>query len=70
VVYMGRTNIEIDEELIDRAMKLYGVRTKRDAVDLALRALVGDPAAGSMRDLRGTGWEGDLEALRADRPAS
>jgi Arc/MetJ family transcription regulator len=70
MVYVGRTNIDIDDELIDRAMKLYGVRTKREAVDLALRALVGPAQGGSLRDLHGTGWDGDLEALRAGRPST
>lgn len=35
-----RTNIEIDDELIAEAMKLLGLRTKREAVDYALRELV------------------------------
>jgi len=38
-----RTNIEIDDELVDQAMRRYGLRTKREAVDLALRHLVGEP---------------------------
>ena len=36
---MGRTNIEIDEELIRRIMKRYGLRTKREAVEYALQRL-------------------------------
>jgi Arc/MetJ family transcription regulator len=39
---MGRTNIVIDDDLVGRAMELYGLRTKREAVDLALRRLVGE----------------------------
>lgn len=35
-----RTNIEIDDELIAEAMELFGLRTKREAVDFALRELV------------------------------
>lgn len=64
---MARTNVDIDEALIDRAKQLYGVRTKREAVDLALRRLVGAGESGDMRDLRGSGWLGDLDELRAPR---
>jgi Arc/MetJ family transcription regulator len=67
---MGRTNIDIDDELVARAMKLYGLRTKREAVDLALRRLVGgvsqDPHRG-MLELQGIGWEGDLDELRRSK---
>lgn len=38
-----RTNIEIDDGYIEVIMKRYGVRTKTDAVDLALRHLAGQP---------------------------
>ena len=37
---MGRTNIEIDDGLVDKAMRLTGARTKREVVDIALRRLV------------------------------
>jgi Arc/MetJ family transcription regulator len=39
---MGRTNVVIDDELLERAMRLYGLRTKREAIDFALRRLVGE----------------------------
>jgi Arc/MetJ family transcription regulator len=64
-----RTNIDIDEELITRVMKRYGLRTKREAVHLALERLAGDPM--SLEEalaMRGTGWEGDLDAIRGDGP--
>lgn len=38
-----RTNIELDETRVRRIMKRYGLRTKKDAVDLALRHLCGVP---------------------------
>jgi len=60
-----RTNIEIDERLIARVMRRYGLPSKRAAVDLALRRLDLEPLT---RDealaMRGTGWEGDLDDLR------
>ena len=39
---MTRTNIEIDDDLVDRAMRPYRLQSKREAVDLALRKLVGE----------------------------
>jgi Arc/MetJ family transcription regulator len=67
-VYRGvlaRTNIDIDDALIERAMRLYGLRTKREAVDLALRRLVGEPLnLEDARAMEGTGWDGDLDEIR------
>jgi len=64
---MGRTNIVVDDELVGRVMKLYGLRTKREAIDFALRQAAGryDPKA--VLALRGTGWEGDLGQWRGHR---
>jgi Arc/MetJ family transcription regulator len=67
---MSRTNIDIDDELVSRAMKLYGLRTKREAVDLALRRLVGGISANphqGMLELQGIGWEGDLDEMRRSK---
>jgi Arc/MetJ family transcription regulator len=38
-----RTNIEIDDDYVETIMERYGVRTKTEAVDLALRHLAGQP---------------------------
>ena len=40
---MGRTNIDIDDDLVHRVMVQYDLRTKREAVDYALRHLAGQP---------------------------
>jgi Arc/MetJ family transcription regulator len=62
---MGRTNIVIDDELLERAMRRYRLPTKRAAVDLALKRLVGEPMSlDEALAMEGTGWEGDLEAIR------
>jgi Arc/MetJ family transcription regulator len=46
-------------------MRRYGLRTKRAAVDLALRRLDLEPMSrGEALGMRGTGWEGDLDELR------
>jgi Arc/MetJ family transcription regulator len=65
---MGRTNIEIDDRLITAVMQRYSLRTKREAVDLALRRLVGEPpATAEILQLEGSGWQADLDELRASR---
>ena len=62
---MTRTNIELDDRLVAEAMRRFGVRTKREAVDLALRRLVGiELSPEFLADLEGIGWDGDLEELR------
>lgn len=63
---MGRTNIELDDALIAEVMRRYGVRTKREAVDLALRRLVGLPLTREfLQNLKGVGWGGELDELRS-----
>ena len=67
---MSRTNIEIDDFLIRKVMQIYGCKTKREAVDLALRKLVGNPMSlEEARAMRGTGWGGDLDAMRENEHA-
>ncbi|HEY0711673.1 MAG TPA: type II toxin-antitoxin system VapB family antitoxin [Polyangia bacterium] len=64
-----RTNIELDDELIERAMKVYQVPTKRAIVELALQRLVESMARKEKLAMEGTGWEGDLGAMREDASA-
>jgi Arc/MetJ family transcription regulator len=64
---MSRTNIDIPDDLLDRAMRMYHLKSKREAVALALERLVGQPMSRQeMLDMEGTGWEGDLEVIRSD----
>lgn len=65
---MARTNIDIDEEACAAVMARYHLSTKREAVNYALR-LVAAEALGldDARALRGSGWEGDLDQMRAAR---
>ncbi|OLT20666.1 antitoxin [Ornithinimicrobium sp. CNJ-824] len=64
---MSRTNIDIDDELVATVMRRYGLRTKKQAVDLALRRLAGPvPTREDLLALEGSGWDGDLEELRSD----
>jgi Arc/MetJ family transcription regulator len=63
---MTRTNIDIDDLLVDRAMRLYRLRSKREAVDLALRRLVGEPMSSEEAlATEGTGWAGNLAEIRS-----
>lgn len=63
---MTRTNIEIDDDLVDRAIHLYRLRSKREAVDLALRRLVGERMSREeMLSAEGRGWSGDLDEIRS-----
>jgi Arc/MetJ family transcription regulator len=65
-----RTNIELDDELVETAMRLYGTRTKRETVDLALRRLIGSRlATDAALALEGSGWDGDLDRMRDDAPS-
>lgn len=65
---MGRTNIDIDDEACDVVMQRYHLTTKREAVNFALRTLAGEPLSlEKARRLRGSGWQGDLEDMRAAR---
>jgi Arc/MetJ family transcription regulator len=63
---MARTNIDIDDELIERVMRRYRLPSKRAAVDLALRRLAGEPMSRQEAlAMEGAGWSGDLDSLRA-----
>ena len=65
---MARTNVNIDEEACLAVMRRYCLKTKRDAVNFALRAIAAEPlSVEEARNLRGSGWEGDLEEMRAGR---
>lgn len=63
-----RTNIVIDDELMDRALKLSGLKTKREAVEAGLQLLIRLTQQGRVRKARGKlRWEGSLDQMRRDR---
>jgi Arc/MetJ family transcription regulator len=62
---MARTNIDIDEAVVREVMRQYGFKTKREAVDYALRQLVNVMTLEEALAMRGSGWEGDLDEIRA-----
>jgi Arc/MetJ family transcription regulator len=60
-----RTNIDIDDDLLKQAMKASGLKTKKAVVEQALEQFVREKRARkALEDLRGIGWEGDLDAMR------
>lgn len=63
-----RTNIEIDDQLVGRAMRSCGARTKKAVVEAGLRLLVKTHSQTEVRQLRGkVRWEGDLNKSRRGR---
>jgi Arc/MetJ family transcription regulator len=63
-----RTNIVLDDHLIERAQKLTGIKTKREVVQEALRTLILLREQAEIRQLRGQlKWEGNLDEQRQTR---
>jgi Arc/MetJ family transcription regulator len=68
ILWCMRTNIEIDDRVLHEAQELIGARTKREAVDVALRELVARHRRIGVLDLRGrVRWQGDLDESRRGR---
>ena len=66
----SRTNIEIDDRYVEAVMDRYGVRTKTEAVDLALRYLAGQPMTREeARAMRGANAIGDVPVDSKPRSA-
>lgn len=62
-----RTNIVIDEELMNDALKATGLKTKKEVVELGLKTLVRLDRQQQIKELRGKlKWDGSLEAMRND----
>ncbi len=62
-----RTNIVIDDDLMEDALRVTGLKTKREAVELGLRTLLRLRQQEEIRRLRGKlPWDGDLETMRTD----
>ena len=62
-----RTNIVIDDALMEEVLEATGLKTKREAVELGLRTLLRLKKQEQIKALRGKlAWEGDLDAMRTD----
>jgi Arc/MetJ family transcription regulator len=65
---MKRTNLVLDEQLLEEATRLSGEKTFSRAVGRALEEFVRRAKARRILELRGSGlWEGDLAEMRSDR---
>jgi len=63
-----RTNIVIDENLIEQGKKLTGIHTTKELVHIALKELIRRGKQKRILDLKGTiEWQGDLEKMRQIR---
>jgi Arc/MetJ family transcription regulator len=62
-----RTNIVIDDKLMEETLRVTGLKTKREAVELGLKTLLRLRQQEKLRGFRGKlEWQGDLEAMRTD----
>ena len=65
---MARTAIDIDDAACTEVMRRYRLATREDAVNFALRTVAGEAASlEEARAMRGSRWEGDLNAMRSDK---
>ena len=63
---MTRTNIDLDDELVETVMKQNGLKTKKEAVDFALRKVVRRiPTIEEIRSLRGIGFSYTNDEIEA-----
>lgn len=61
---MARTNVVVDDDLVKKVKDLYGLKTTREAIHFALLSLVSPHDRKAILELRGMGWEGDLDQMR------
>ncbi len=67
-LHIMRTNIVIDDKLMQATLQATGLRTKREAVEMGLRTLLRLRRQETVRAYRGKlDWQGDLDAMRTDR---
>jgi len=63
-----RTNIVIDDDLMDQVLNLTGLKTKREAVEMGLKTLLRLKKQETIRNFRGKlEWIGDLDDMRTDK---
>ena len=63
-----RTNIVIDDKLMQESLRATGLKTKREVVELGLKTLLRLRQQEAIRRFRGKlNWEGDLDAMRKDK---
>jgi Arc/MetJ family transcription regulator len=67
LIHMKRTNLVLDEQILEEAVRLAGAKTYSRTVDIALREFIRRAKARRILELAGSGlWEGDLSEMRRD----
>jgi len=65
---MARTNIDLDDRLVEEGMRVFKCKTKKELIHLALKELLKTEKRKEILKLRGRlKWEGDLEQMRGSR---
>lgn len=65
---MAHMTLDIDDEACAEVMRQYGIATKSEAINFALRRIAIRPATlEEARAMQGSGWDGDLDEMRANR---
>ena len=65
---MGRNNIDLDERLVRRGLRIFNCKSKRELLRLALKELLRSANRKEILELRGkVTWKGDLDELRRSR---
>ena len=65
---MARTNIDLDDRLVEEGLRVFKCKTKKELIHLALKELVKKEKRKEILKLRGRlKWEGDLEEMRRSR---
>ena len=65
---MGRTNVVLDDELVEECQKLTGIETRRALIDYALQEVRRHGHQRRLLDLKGSvSWDGDLAVWREAR---
>lgn len=63
-----RTNVVVDDDLMESALKLSGLKTKKDAIEEGLKLLVQVKSQEAIRAFRGKlKWAGSLDEMRLDK---
>jgi len=71
IVCMKRTNVVLDEHLLEEAVRVSGEKTYARTIERALSEMVRRARARSIEALAGSGaWQGDLSEMRRDNPAA
>lgn len=61
-----RTNIVIDDQLMDEALQASGLKTKKEAVELGLKLLIQQKRQSAIRGFKGKlQWQGDVDEIRS-----